>query len=123
MPSLRYQDVGRALDWLSEVFGLREYLRWSSDDSVVHHTEMRMASGFVELASATEEQPIPPALSGVSSALMVLVDDAESHHERSQASGAKIIAPLQDKPGGLQHRADRSSSCRSVNPRVRIGCG
>ena len=45
MPSLRYDDVGGALAWLSDVFGLREYLRWSSPDGVVHHAEIRGVCG------------------------------------------------------------------------------
>lgn len=125
MPSLRYQDVGSALDWLGEAFGLREYLRWSSADGLVHHAEMRIANGFVELASATEEQPSPRTLGRVSSSLVVLVDDVDSHHERAQAAGARIIAPLEDKPWGLRqytaedlegHRWEFSQQVRRVDP-------
>ncbi len=102
MPSLRYDDVGRALAWLRDSFGLREYLRWSSPDGVVHHAEMRIGDGFVELATATEEQPSPRTLGRVPGALVVLVDDVDEHHERAVAAGAEVVSPLEDKPWGLR---------------------
>ena len=98
MPSLRYHDVGRALAWLSDAFGLREYLRWSSPDGVVHHAEMRIGAGFIELASATQEQPSPRTLGRVPGALVVLVDDVDEHHERAVAAGAEVVSSLEDKP-------------------------
>lgn len=125
MPSLRYEDVGRALGWLREAFGLEEYLRWSSADGVVLHAEVRLANGFVELASATQEQPSPQTIGRTSSALVVLVDDVERHFEQAQASGARILAALEDKPWGLRqytaedlegHRWEFSQQVRRVDP-------
>jgi uncharacterized glyoxalase superfamily protein PhnB len=125
MPSLRYDDVAGALAWLQEVFGLREHLRWSSEDGVVQHAEMRIGTGFVELAAATTDQPSPLTLGGTSSALVVLVDDVDGHHGRTQAANAKIVAPLSDKPWGLRqytaedlegHRWEFSQQMQRVPP-------
>jgi PhnB protein len=125
MPSLRYNDVEGALAWLQDVFGLREHLRWTSDDGMVQHAEMRMGTGFVELAVATVDQPSPRSLGSTSSALVVLVDDVDRHHERTRAAKAKIIAPLDDKPWGLRqysvedlegHRWEFSQQIRRVPP-------
>lgn len=125
MPSLRYDDVGRALTWLGDAFGLTEYLRWSSPDGVVQHAEMRIGDGFIELASATEEQPSPRSLGRVSSALVVLVDDVDEHYERAVTAGATVLAPLEDKPWGLRqytvldqegHRWEFSQQVRRVAP-------
>ncbi|MHA7262227.1 VOC family protein [Arthrobacter sp. TMN-37] len=125
MPSLRYDDVGGALVWLRDVFGLREHLRWSSDDGVVQHAQMRIDSGFVELARATTDQPSPRTLGRTSSALVVLVDDVDRHHQRARAAGADIVAPLADKAWGLRqytvedlegHRWEFSQQTRRVPP-------
>ncbi|MHA7179851.1 VOC family protein [Arthrobacter sp. MDB2-24] len=125
MPSLRYNDVGKALDWLRDVFGFTEHLRWSSSEGVIQHAEMRIGDGFVELAGATEDQPSPLTLGRTSSALVVLVDDVRGHHERSLAAHATIIAPLEDKPWGLRqytvedlegHRWEFSQQTRAVPP-------
>ena len=72
MPSLRYNDVGRALIWLQEVFGPTEYLRWTSAEGVIQHAELRLGDGFVELASATEEQPSSQTLGLTSPALVCI---------------------------------------------------
>lgn len=125
MPSLRYDDVGRALPWLRDAFGLREHLRWSSPDGVVHHAEMRLGDGFIELAGATEEQPSPRSLGRVPGALVVLVDDVEEHHARAVTAGAAVVSPLENKPWGLRqytaldlegHRWEFSQQVRRVAP-------
>ena len=125
MPSLRYDDVPRALVWLRDVFGLREYLRWSSPDGVVQHAEMRLGDGFIELSGATEEQPSPRTLGRVSGALVVMVDDVDEHHERAVAAGATVVSRLEDKPWGLRqytaldqegHRWEFSQQVRRVAP-------
>lgn len=102
MPSLRYEDVGAALAWLSETFGLREHLRWTGEGGVVRHSEMRIGDAFVELSSATDDNPSPRAVGKVSHSLVVLVDDVDSHHEHARASGATILAAPADKPWGLR---------------------
>jgi uncharacterized glyoxalase superfamily protein PhnB len=102
MPSLRYDDVGAALSWLSEVFGLREHLRWTDQEGVVRHAEMRIDGAFVELSSASEEYPSPRSLGHVSQSIVVLVDDVDGHYERACAGGAQIVAEPEDKPWGLR---------------------
>ncbi len=127
MPSLRYDDVGRALDWLADAYGLREHLRWSTPDGVVQHAEVRTADGgaFVELAAATAERPSPRTLGSTPCSLVVLVDDGDRHHARALAAGAQIVAPLEDKPWGLRqystldhegHRWEFSQHVRRVDP-------
>jgi uncharacterized glyoxalase superfamily protein PhnB len=125
MPSLRYDDVAGALDWLQKVFGVREHLRWSSEDGVVQHAEVRIGRGFVELAGATADQPTPSTLGAASSALVVFVDDVDGHHARAQAAHARIVSALSDKPWGLRqytaedpegHRWEFSQQIRRVPP-------
>jgi uncharacterized glyoxalase superfamily protein PhnB len=102
MPWLRYSDVSAALTWLTDVFGLREHLRWTGPDGVVQHAEMRIERAFVELSAATAEQPSPRTLGRSSHAIVVLVDDVDRHHEQARASGATILSELEDKPWGLR---------------------
>jgi uncharacterized glyoxalase superfamily protein PhnB len=125
MPSLRYEDVGAALGWLSNAFGLREHLRWTGQDGVVRHAEMRIGDAFVELSAATDEAPSPKALGRVSHSLVVLVDDVNAHYEHARASGATIVAEPEDKPWGLRqyttedlerHRWEFSQYLRDAPP-------
>lgn len=125
MPSLRYEDVGAALEWLGDVFGLIEHLRWTGPDGVVRHAEVRLGRGYVELSSATEECPSPKALGGVSHSIVMLVDDVDAHYEHAWASGATILSEPEDKPWGLRqytaqdlegHRWELSQFVRHVPP-------
>jgi uncharacterized glyoxalase superfamily protein PhnB len=126
MPSLRYDDVGGALTWLADAYGVHEYLRWTSPDGVVHHAEVRVGDdGFVELAAATAERPSPRTLGTTPCSLVVLVDDVDAHHDRAVAAGARVVAPLEDKPWGLRqystldvegHRWEFSQQVRRVEP-------
>jgi uncharacterized glyoxalase superfamily protein PhnB len=102
MPSLRYDDVGAALGWLTRTFGLQEHLRWTDPDGMVRHAELRIADAFVELSGATEEYPSPRRLGGVSQSIVVLVDDVDRHYHHARAAGAVIIAEPEDKPWGLR---------------------
>ncbi len=64
MPSLRYEDVGRALGWLSPAFGFKEHLRWVDKNGAVVHAEMRIANAFIELSAGPEGYQNPKRLGG-----------------------------------------------------------
>lgn len=102
MPSLRYDDVSAAISWLSEVFALREHLRWTDQEGVVRHGEMRIEGAFVELSGASEEYPSPRRVGRVSHSIVVLVDDVDGHYVHARAGGATIVAEPEDKPWGLR---------------------
>lgn len=125
MPSLRYEDVAAALAWLADAFGLEEHLRWTGEDGVVRHAEMRLGDAFVELSSASEENPTPKALRAASGALVVLVDDVDAHLARARSRGASIVSEPEDRPWGLRqytaedpdgHRWEFSQFLRHVPP-------
>jgi uncharacterized glyoxalase superfamily protein PhnB len=125
MPALRYEDVGAAVVWLREVFGLREHLRWTGPDGVVRHAEMRIEDAYVEVSGATEECPSPRTLGRVSQSLVVLVDDVDAHCRHARERGATIVSELEDKPWGLRqytaedlegHRWEFSQYLRDAPP-------
>lgn len=125
MPSLRYEDVGKALAWLSHVFGLKEHLRWVDENGIVRHAEMRIDTAFIELATAPEGSQTPKRLGQVCQSLVVLVDDVDTHYQHAKAGGATIIAVPENKPWGLRqyiaedlegHRWEFSQYLRDVEP-------
>jgi uncharacterized glyoxalase superfamily protein PhnB len=125
MPSLRYEDVNAALAWLTRVFGLEEHLRWTAPDGVVRHAEMNIGAGFVELSTATTDQPSPRTLHATSSSLIVFVDDVAGHYKHARSAGAVIVSVLEDKPWGLRqytakdlegHHWEFSQQMRRVPP-------
>src|SRR5215471_11276028 len=48
-PYLYYQDVGRALDWLSRAFGFHERMRMPGPDGKIAHAEMEYREGVIML--------------------------------------------------------------------------
>lgn len=102
MPSLRYEDVGAALAWLADAFGLVEHLRWSGPDGVVHHAEMRLGDAWVELSEASEDTPSPRRLGRTSTMIVAFVDDVEAHRRHARAAGATILVEPEDRPWGLR---------------------
>jgi uncharacterized glyoxalase superfamily protein PhnB len=102
MPSLRYEDVGRALGWLSEAFGFREHLRWVDKGGQIRHAEVRLEGAFIELSEGPEGYRSPRRLGEVCQSLVVFVDDVDVRCRRARAAGATIIEDLADKPWGLR---------------------
>jgi uncharacterized glyoxalase superfamily protein PhnB len=124
MPSLRYEDLSEALEWLSRAFGLKEHLRWVDEDGTVIHAEMRIADAFVELFAGPPGSDRSTEGHGCH-ALVVLVDDVDGHYRRARKAGALVIAEPEDKPWGLRqytaqdpggHRWEFSQHLRDVPP-------
>jgi uncharacterized glyoxalase superfamily protein PhnB len=104
MPELVYDDVGEACDWLCRVFGLTE--RWRAGnhraqlavgDCAVALMESRVP-GAGEPSDQTEFAPEPDGRP--SHGVMVRVPDADGHHARALAEGARILQAPQDLPYG-----------------------
>src|SRR2546422_5678671 len=61
IPMMAYEDVGAAIDWLTNAFGFREReeARFTSDDGRITHSEMELADGVIMLANPTPEYQNP----------------------------------------------------------------
>jgi uncharacterized glyoxalase superfamily protein PhnB len=125
IPWLRYADVSAALAWLTDVFGLREHLRWTDADGVVRLAEVRLGDAFVQVSQASDDEPTPDALGGFSQVIIAMVDDVDAHHAHARARGARIVTEPADKPWGLRqyivadldgHRWEFSQFLRHVPP-------
>ncbi|HJV29545.1 MAG TPA: VOC family protein [Gaiellaceae bacterium] len=87
IPELGYEDVGEAIEWLSDVFGFKE--RWRAGN---HRAQLAVGDGAIAL---TERQPAEGSRS-----LMVRVDDADNHCDRARQHGARIVQVPADYPYG-----------------------
>ena len=104
IPVLVYADVGRASDWLCQVFGFTE--RWRAGH---HRAQLVFGNGAVVLGEAriakpqesAEPRESAPARPGVAShSLIVCVDDVAAHHEHARSLGATILRAPVDFPYG-----------------------
>ena len=93
LPVLVYRDGAAAIDWLVRVFGLEELRRVSDEAGAVLHAELRWQHGAAMVTSlAADEDGSLAAMVGASW-VWAVVDDADSHHDRAAAAGARIMRP------------------------------
>jgi uncharacterized glyoxalase superfamily protein PhnB len=97
VPSLAYDDVAAAVDWLTRVFGFRERsdarLSWAGGAMAW----MEVGDGLINLStSGGHELRSPLAAGELSQALKVYVDDIDRHFERARAEGATIVSVPED---------------------------
>ncbi len=93
VPSLAYEDVPAALEWLSRAFGFRErrVARLTGQGFVL--AWMELGDGLISLSTAGGHNVHSPKSAGkATQSLKVYVDDIDRHFERAKAAGAKIIS-------------------------------
>jgi PhnB protein len=90
IPELVYEDVGAAIDWLSDAFGFQE--RWRAGD---HRAHLSYAGGTIAITEPRTSAAPPGPRS-----LLVRVADAHAHHDRAREHGAIILAAPEDFPYG-----------------------
>jgi len=113
VPMLSYEDVARAIDWLTRAFGFREIEneRYTEPDGRVSHAELRLGGGTIMLGSPSPhyEGPRRHAESCeaarrwrepgyVVDGVHVLVEDVDAHFRRAKEAGATILSEPEDQP-------------------------
>jgi uncharacterized glyoxalase superfamily protein PhnB len=109
-PALRYRDPNRAIQWLGDAFSFEEKAVYRGDDGGVVHAELQLGAGIVMLGPAREEdwmggRAADPLASP--SSIYVVVDDADSHHERAKAAGAETVFEPADMEYGSREYSVR----------------
>jgi uncharacterized glyoxalase superfamily protein PhnB len=95
VPSIMYNDLPRAIEWLERVFGFRERtadrLTWPGGGM----TWFEVGSGLFNIKTPSpwgqDEGAATPGL-----VMKVYVDDVDKHFSRAKAEGAKIISEPED---------------------------
>jgi len=114
-----YEDVGTAVDWLSNAFGFRESgERFRDGDGRVTHAELSLDGARVMLgwpgpdyrnpahhAEECEQAARWLATPFVVDGVLVEVGDVDAHEARARAAGATIIRELEDLPFGRLYSA------------------
>ena len=98
-PVLQYRDAHAALDWLERAFGF-ERTDVHEDGGRVVHAELRFGDGRLMLSSSRGDDGSGYPDQTGRGWLYVVVEDADAHHERAQAAGARIVKELSDQDYG-----------------------
>jgi uncharacterized glyoxalase superfamily protein PhnB len=119
IPMVSYEDVGAAIVWLAEAFGLEESgERFDDGAGHVTHAELALDGATVFLGWPGPEYRSPRrhaeeceqaarwlATPWVVDGVQVEVVDVDAHYERARAAGAEILRELEDQPFGRLYSA------------------
>ena len=105
IPTLRYQNAPRMIEWLCDTFGFQQQLVVEDGIGGIAHAQLVLGNSMIMLGSQREDafsqyQSTPETLGGTTQSAYIVVADVDSICERAQAAGATIVMPLKDEDYG-----------------------
>ncbi|MGH8879149.1 MAG: VOC family protein [Stackebrandtia sp.] len=97
-PILLYRDADAAIKWLIDAFGFTEQAVHRDENGTVAHSELRFGKGVIMLSQTAKPATGEPDADDYG--IYVAVPDADAHHDRAVAAGARIVRPLENQDYG-----------------------
>ncbi len=112
IPTMRYADAQKMIDWLCDTFGFERHLVVEDGEGGIAHAQLTLGAGMIMLGSECDDdfgklQSTPSTLGGISQSSYVMVPDVDAVCERARATGAEIVMEPKDEDYG-----GRGFSCR-----------
>jgi uncharacterized glyoxalase superfamily protein PhnB len=112
IPTMRYDEAARMIDWLCEAFGFERHLVVPGEDGTIAHAQLTYRDGMIMLGSARTDEfgklvKTARAAGAVTQSAYVIVPDADAHYARAKQAGAEIVLDIKDEDYG-----GRGYSCR-----------
>ena len=106
-PYLYYEDVGRALKFLAEAFGGRNYgVQMRRPDGKIYHAAMKFGDGLIMMGRPESGYRNPKRLGQATQSLYIDVKNVDKHFQRAQKAGAIILEePSNTEYGHRRYRA------------------
>jgi PhnB protein len=98
-PRLAYRDEVAALEYLTRVFGFREWRESRMEHATGVLAWLEVGDGVVMIGRAGPEHhdlSSPAEAGAVTCMVNVYVDNVDAHYARAAAEGARIVMPLED---------------------------
>ena len=112
IPTMRYRDAPKMLEWLCTAFGFERHFVVPGDDGTIAHAQLTHGNGMIMLGSAREDdwgklvKPVADA-GTTTGAAYVVVSDVDGHYARARAAGAEIVRELENTPYGSREYGAR----------------
>ncbi|MEO1014158.1 MAG: VOC family protein [Pseudomonadota bacterium] len=106
IPTMRYEDAPRMIDWLCDAIGFERRLVIEDEDGGVAHAQLTLGDAMIMLGSSRDDdfgklQKSPKALGGATQSPYIVVDDVDGLAERVAAAGGEIVyGPQSPEHGG-----------------------
>ena len=105
LPHVVYQDVARAIAWLTEIFGFVEYYRYSDDNGQVSGAQIYLGDAYIQLSSLRPGAASPAQIGHRTQSLTVFVDNVDAHFETTKLADPKIVEQLHETVYGERQYA------------------
>ena len=116
IPSIRYKDCEKAIEWLCHAFGFEKHLTVPSDAGGILHAQSVYEDSMIMLGSTHEGDEFgrlnssPLELEGQNTvSIYIVVDDADAHYKKAVGKGAEIILDIKDENYG-----GRGYTCKDI---------
>ncbi len=106
IPTMRYHDAPKMIEWLCENFGFSRHLVVEDGQDGIAHAQLVLGNAMVMLGSARDDafgchQKTATALGGNSQSAYIVVADVDLICTRARAAGAEIVMePMDQSYGG-----------------------
>ena len=107
VPSIRYNDCEKAIEWLCTAFGFKKHLIVPSEAGGILHAQLVYKDCMVMLGKAREGDEFgklnssPLELDGQNTAsIFLVVEDADSHYKKAIEGGTEIVLDIKDEEYG-----------------------
>ncbi len=118
IPTLRYQDCVKAIEWLCATFGFEEHLVVPNEIGGITHAQLVCGTAMIMLGDGHRDadDPVgrlnksPLQLDGCNTAgIYMIVEDVDAHYEKARTAGAEIVLDIVDQDYG-----GREYSCKDL---------
>ncbi len=118
VPTLRYQDCVKAIDWLCATFGFEEHLVVPNEIGGITHAQLVCGTAMIMLGDGHRDadDPLgrlnksPLQLDGcITASIYMIVEDVDAHYEKARTAGAEIVLDIVDQDYG-----GREYSCKDL---------
>lgn len=105
IPTMRYHDAPRMIDWLCEAFGFARHLVVPGETGVIEHAQLTLGDGMIMLASWRDDEwgklvTTVRNAGAVTQSAYIVVPDTDAHYARAKAAGAEIVQEIRDNDYG-----------------------
>ena len=112
IPTMRYRDAPKMIDWLCKAFGFEKHFVVPGDGGTIAHAQLTFGNGMIMCGSAREDdwgtlvKPVAD-VGTTTGAAYVVVHDVDAHYACAKAAGAQIVRELENTPYGSREYAAR----------------
>ncbi len=112
IPTMRYEDAPRMIEWLCNAFGFERHFVVPGDGGTVAHAQLSHGSGMIMCGTARDDEwgrivSTARRLGGLTGSVYVVVTDPDAHCARATAAGAEILYGPRDTDYGSREYCAR----------------